>query len=218
MRIRTKLKNIERLAIAEEQSGNFKASYGHYQRILEQDAENWRAWLGKGFAAGHLLSHGQPGFKELIEDTKRALHLCPKESVDGIRKEAAQRVLMAVNGYRMRGDLPLEKMVETSAQAIEALELAHQIDPLYIAPLERLVQIFNSDVASDQEALMCYRKMRTAPASLFDEKRNEQARREWDQSIAEREASLKEAREKVEKYTRMIRDIDPTFSIKMQFE
>ena len=104
-------------------------------------------------------------------------------------------------------------MIEISTQAVEALELAHEIDPLYIAPLELLVQVFNHYVTSDQETLVYNRKMRTKPASSFDEKRNEQERRELDCRIAELETSLREENERIDKYTRMIRDIDPTYSI-----
>lgn len=139
--------------------------------------------------------------------------MCPKESVDGIRKEAARKVFMAVNSYRQTKDLPTKIMIEISTQAVEALELAHEIDPLYIAPLELLVQVFNHYVTSDQETLVYNRKMRTKPASSFDEKRNEQERRELDCRIAELETSLREENERIDKYTRMIRDIDPTYSI-----
>jgi len=44
--------NILNLAEAAAKVSNFQESYDYYTRALEFDPSNYRAWIGKGLAAG----------------------------------------------------------------------------------------------------------------------------------------------------------------------
>lgn len=46
--------NLLSLASVAEESGNYEESFSYYSRILEEDPNNWNAWLGKAISAGML--------------------------------------------------------------------------------------------------------------------------------------------------------------------
>jgi tetratricopeptide (TPR) repeat protein len=100
------IENWFRLADALEIS-NPKEAYEYYKKILEVEPENWKAWRGKGKAAGRLATLGEPRFSEITNDFRMAIEYSPvdkkKEIVETTTFElfslAANYISSSVDAY-----------------------------------------------------------------------------------------------------------------------
>lgn len=69
----TRTENLLTLADAVAEAGDMKEAEGHYTRVLEHDIGSWRAWAGKGWAAGTQSAPSSLRVKEMVGCFEKAI-------------------------------------------------------------------------------------------------------------------------------------------------
>jgi DNA-directed RNA polymerase subunit M/transcription elongation factor TFIIS len=87
--IKSKIERLFNLARTAYEGNNCESSYQYFAQVLEEDAENMRAWVGKGCSALYLSTIDSPRFAEFYACVNAAF-TSPKDDPEWM-DEAAQR-------------------------------------------------------------------------------------------------------------------------------
>jgi len=91
--------NYLNLAKTAYTSKNYDEAYSYYTKILEEDVENYQAWLGKGESAGWLSKLNNCRLGELNTCIQKAIDYAPQDKVEEIKKKSANSAYQITLGY-----------------------------------------------------------------------------------------------------------------------
>ena len=144
-------KNWLKIAGTAAQSGNHQEAYEFYTRILEVDADNSEAWLGRAEAAGRLSTVTNSRLMEMITGIKKALDSAPNEQRGDIEKRSVRIVCSVVPSYynSMRAQITPHlfdvasrvEYINQIQKVMQALETAHLEFPKNVEILNSCVQL-----------------------------------------------------------------------------
>jgi DNA-directed RNA polymerase subunit RPC12/RpoP len=78
---------------------NPEEAYGYYKKVLEVEPENWKAWHGKGKAAGRLGTLANPRFPEIKNDFQKAIEYSPVDEKGIIEETTTIELFNLANSY-----------------------------------------------------------------------------------------------------------------------
>jgi len=87
------IENLMDLAETASSSGNYQEAYSYYTEIVENEPQNYKAWLGKGEASGWLSSLHNLRLAETVTAVRKAIEYCPEEK----RAELLDRSVNVIN-------------------------------------------------------------------------------------------------------------------------
>jgi tetratricopeptide (TPR) repeat protein len=137
------VENLFNLAKSAFETGNYQEAFDYYTRVLEVDAQNYEAWLGKGLSAGWMSTLASFRFPEMINGVDKAIEYAPDNLKEKIKWEAACDIQNIVNAckniatnYRIENGWSSEKVVTElifqHRKLIEALEYALNLAPAHM--------------------------------------------------------------------------------------
>lgn len=81
--------NIFNLANTAAESGNYQEAYNYYNKILEVDPDNYKAWYGKAISAGWQSTLANLRIVETVKGIEIAIEKAPDEGKDNLKILAA---------------------------------------------------------------------------------------------------------------------------------
>lgn len=115
------VENLLKLASAAQEAGNYQEAYDYFTKVLEYEANNHSAHLGKGICAAKLSTTEKFRFDELKAGLINAVNNAPGGKKEEIKAEAVNQLTSLCRNKR------INKLTET--QKTEALEIAHSFAP-----------------------------------------------------------------------------------------
>jgi tetratricopeptide (TPR) repeat protein len=112
--------NLLALAEAAKHAGNLEESYDYFNRILEFDPKNYKAWHGKAVTAGWLSTLGNVRVEETFQGIDRALALAPQEKRPLLLKSAGSELNQIANSTLERAEKDFKSSItpETYAEFV----------------------------------------------------------------------------------------------------
>ncbi len=83
------IENLLQLAEHAEKCKQYAEAYNYYSKILETDANNYRAWYGKAISAGRQSTLANLRIQETISGIENALKCAPENEKDELKVKAA---------------------------------------------------------------------------------------------------------------------------------
>ena len=91
---------------------NPEEAYGYYQKVLEVEPENWRAWFGKvkTINVQYIMANSQSKLSamlvnqkifEIINDLQKAIQYCPEIEMNKLLKSAIIELIQLAMKYRV---------------------------------------------------------------------------------------------------------------------
>lgn len=133
------IENLFNLAKSAFDAGNFQEAFDYYTRVLEVDAQNYDAWLGKGLSAGWMSTLAEFRFPEMINGVDKALEYSPDNLKEQMKVKAAYGIHDIITACRnVVADHKIEHgylekvkidIIFKRRNLIEALEYAYNLIP-----------------------------------------------------------------------------------------
>lgn len=131
--------NWMQLAEAAAEDENHDEAYTYFTKVLEVEPSNFKAWLGKGLAAGWGTNLKQDRYNEMIGGIQRAIELAPETEKENVTKIGALRMTEVTIAYFALSKDHLTEFVALDGSWSEHLErcltmimgikVANELDP-----------------------------------------------------------------------------------------
>jgi tetratricopeptide (TPR) repeat protein len=131
--------NWMQLAEAAAEDENHDEAYTYFTKVLEVEPDNFKAWLGKGLAAGWGTNLKQDRYNEMIGGIQRAIELAPETEKENVTKIGALRMTEVTIAYFALSKDHLTEFVALDGSWSEHLErcltmimgikVANELDP-----------------------------------------------------------------------------------------
>lgn len=147
--------NLLELAEAAQAGGNNVEAISYFNKVLENDPRNAKAWFGKGRAAGWLSTLNEFRFAEVFVSFENAIKYSDEGSVAAMRQAAAVSIAhVATACYEMARKHLLEFAPEKTwaehiprcRQIIAAYEVAHAYAPGEQAIIKNIVEVCKGNI------------------------------------------------------------------------
>lgn len=142
--------NLLKLAEEARKSNNNKLAYEYYNKYLELDFNNYKAWYGKAISSGWGSSLASFNAVEIIQGIRKAIELVPEDKKGYLEKEASYEInTLATSFYKLALDnfqtfISLESFNTFTNQIlliVEMYKVAHELDANNIAILNNIVEV-----------------------------------------------------------------------------
>ncbi|WP_449448086.1 tetratricopeptide repeat protein [Thermomonas brevis] len=144
-------KNLLELAEAARNAGNTEEAISYYNRVLENDPKNSKAWFGKGVAAGWSSTLANFRFQEMIAAFETSIKNTDGPEKPSLLVEIANEINQIATACAQISRQHLiqfislieawDNFISQSRQIVFALETAHRYDPNNKNIIENIIQI-----------------------------------------------------------------------------
>jgi len=145
------VENWMKLGLAAGNAGNYQEALANFNKVLEVEPHNSRAWLGKGISAGWLSNLSECRLGEMISNFEEAIANAENGKTDELKAVCAEQINEVATSYNnlackhlrqfITVDVAWPEFLEQTMAAFGALEIAHQLDPKNKVVLQNLVTI-----------------------------------------------------------------------------
>ena len=137
--IQGNISNLLEIAEAARTAGNHAEAIGYYNRVLENDTKNSKAWLGKGTSVGWSSTLADFRFQEMVVIFENAIKNASDSTRAAVKQESASSInSVAMAFYQLARNHAIEHIALHNTWAeylircqliVSALEAAHAYDP-----------------------------------------------------------------------------------------
>jgi tetratricopeptide (TPR) repeat protein len=138
------ISNWMRIATSAFKAGNKKEAYSYYNKILEVDSSNHKAWFGKALSCEVL------GEKSSYFET--AISFVPGDLKAEVSEKAANSLF--ISAAEMYGSL--SGNIDLQNEIIEALEAAHRFDPKNPVIIRKLIEVIHNSHWISNDKIIYY--------------------------------------------------------------
>lgn len=148
--------NLLELAEAARASGNNSEAISYYNRVLENDPKNSRAWLGKGISAGWSSTLANFRFQEMQVAFDTAIMNAEESARPTLLKEIASEINQIADACIQQSRQHLIQFISLieswndfifqCRQIVATLEVAHKYDPSNKQIIESIIQLCKTNI------------------------------------------------------------------------